>query len=304
MNNTGFPLWPPPEKRVPMKRDVEYVGPEDVFYDYCLHAYTPPVPAEGKLRSVNLLRHSFAVRGVGEAMYDLVEGLRHTVGTGNTVWGLKMAGTAIAWEYYFYDYRRRNRERSMSRVLQAMRPWVTPRVVPNENLHYFMFSIDITDDLLRGGEDLDRVHMYIGTPGSTVSAGICYALTGKGAALENLYYFFRPADQMDEIAFKIACSAHVDDLRIPLDAILWPELRQCRTICCANKPECDCIYFSGITVDQFLFFLEKMAYPEPIIGFVRKNRDRLDHLLFDVGIDYRMENGRLVIPKSGYYGTF
>ncbi|MFO8048146.1 MAG: hypothetical protein R6U29_03855 [Desulfosudaceae bacterium] len=287
-----------------MNEDFEYVQPDDVFYDYCLHEYTPPASVKGKFRSVNLLRHSFATRGVDGAMYDLVEALRQAVGPGNTVWGLKLAGQTVTWEYYFYDYRRRDRERSLSLVLQAMRPWTRTRITPNENLHYFMFSIDISDQLLRGDRSLDPVHLYIGTPGSTVSAGICYGLTEKGARLENFYYFFHPADQMEEIVAKIACSAQIDDLRVPLDQILWPELRQCRTICCANKPWCDCVYFSGIKVDQFLFFLRKMGYPGQLINFVEEHRDRLDHLLFDVGFDYRMDKGKLVIPKSGYYGTF
>lgn len=32
--------------------------------------------------------------------------------------------------------------------------------------------------------------------------------------------------------------------------------------------------------------------------------DRLDHMLYDVGFDYRMEAGRLQIIKSAYYGVF
>lgn len=288
-----------------MNEDFEYARPDDVFYDYCLYEYVPPASVTGKFRSVNLLRNSFLVTGAGGAMYDLLEGLCGALGRGNTVWGVKMAdGQEISWEYYFYDYRRRDRERSLSRVLHAMRPWVCTRLVPNENLNYFMFSIDISDDLLEKYQELDRVHVYIGTPGSTVSAGICYEVTQEGARLENFYYFFRPADQMDQIAAKIACSAQIDDLRIAPEDILWPELRDCATICCANKPRCDCIYFSGITVEQFIFFLHKTGYPDPIIRFVEENRGLLDHLLFDVGFDYRMENGALVIVKSAYYGTF
>ncbi|MFW6237323.1 MAG: hypothetical protein ACOC3F_02955 [Desulfosudaceae bacterium] len=284
--------------------DFEYTRPGDVFHDYCLHRYEPPASPAGKFRSVNLLRNSFAVLGAGDAMHDLVAGLRKELGRGNTVWGVQKAGQTICWEYYFYDYRRRDRERSLSRVLHAMRPWAATRLVPNENLPYFMFSIDISDDLLAQKRPLEAVHLYIGTPGSTVSAGICYALTESGARLENFYYFFHPAEQLDQIIAKVTCSVQIDDRRIFREEILWPELLNCTTICCANKPWCDCIYFSGITVDQYLFFLNKLAYPESIIRFVAENRARLDHLLFDVGFDYRMENGSLVIPKSAYYGTF
>ena len=57
-------------------------------------------------------------------------------------------------------------------------------------------------------------------------------------------------------------------------------------------------------MDQFLFFLKRMSYPNTLISYVEGNRHSLDHLLYDVGIDYRMEGDSLMILKSGYYGTF
>ena len=41
-----------------------------------------------------------------------------------------------------------------------------------------------------------------------------------------------------------------------------------------------------------------------VVSFVHEHRDKLDHLMFDVGFDYRMDAGRLSILKSGYYGVF
>jgi hypothetical protein len=47
-----------------------------------------------------------------------------------------------------------------------------------------------------------------------------------------------------------------------------------------------------------------MRYPAATIEFVERNRARLDHLLFDVGFDYTMREGKLVALKSAYYGVF
>ncbi len=284
--------------------ELEYAQETDTFYNYCLWEYSPAVPVSGKLRSVNLLRHSFDYLGAGPAMYDVVDALRWEIGMGNTVWGVKKAGEVMGWEYYFYDYRRRDRERSLTRVLHTMGPRVRSSIVPNENLHYFMFSLDMDDEMVRGERDLDCAHIYIGNPGSTVSSGICYARTEEGMKLENFYFFFHPADQMEDIAAKVLCSAQIDGTLVSQDAVIRPELRDCHTICCANKQRSDCIYFSGITIDQFLFFLRWMGYPSPMVSFVEEHYSRLDHLLFDVGFDYRMEGGDLVILKSGYYGNF
>ena len=81
-------------------------------------------------------------------------------------------------------------------------------------------------------------------------------------------------------------------------------IRDCRTICVANKQTHDCVYFSGVNVDQLLWFLNRFSYPEPIRSFIADNRSNLDHLLFDVGFDYRMDGTSLAVLKSGYYGVF
>jgi len=110
--------------------------------------------------------------------------------------------------------------------------------------------------------------------------------------------------EMKGLLNKVFCSAHVDPSRITIDQIVWPELRSCKRICAANKQNTDCIYFSGINVDQFVFFLKRLNYPGEIVSFVEGNRSALDHLQYDVGFDYRTEGNEVIILKSGYYGFF
>jgi len=282
----------------------EYTTNKDIFHDFCLWRYRPSIPYENKLRSVNLLYHSFEYAGVHERFFDLINAIRQGIGVSNTVWGIKRMGDDMFWEFYFYDYRRRERERSITRLLDIIRPFVRCDMKVNENYPYFMFSVDIKDDLISGARDLEEIHMYIGNPGSTVSSGICYSLTAMETRLENFYFFFDAETEMDEIMAKTACSAHIDSTQIQVDKILWPELKRCKVIVIANKQENDSVYFSRINVDQLIFFLRRMGYPGGLVTFVDENREKLDHLQFDVGFDYRMERGNLLILKSAYYGFF
>ena len=283
---------------------LEYAAEGETLQDFCLWEYEPVAPPGGKFRSVNLLFRSFEVAGVGEECFDLVPLLRQAIGVSKTVFGVKWIGGELRWELYFYDYRRRERTRSITRVAEALRPRVRCDVPVNERLPYFMFSLDVGPSLLTGTASLDEIHMYVGTPGSTVSGGICYSLTKRGTALENFYFFFDARSQLAEIKDKAGCSAYMDATRVPIEEILWPELQKCRVIVVANKKRNDAVYFVGIDVDQFLFFLRRLAYPEAIVLFVERNRPSLSHMLYDVGIDYRMEGGRLVFLKSAYYGVF
>ena len=283
---------------------LEYTTDQDLFFDFCMWEYSPLMPWEKKLRSSNLLFHSFDVMQTNEQIFDLVQAIREGFGILRTVWGVKQLGREIRWEFYFYDYRKRERERSVARLLDIIRPLIPCEIKANENLDYFMFSVDIDKDLISGAANLEEVHMYIGNAGSTVSSGICYSVTPAGTRLENLYFFFDAKTQMDLIIDKIFCSAYVDITKIDLDRILWPELKECRVIVVANKQGNDAVYFSRINIDQMIFFMKRMDYPKELTSFVEENRSKLDHLQFDVGYDYKMKGNELEILKSGYYGIF
>jgi hypothetical protein len=283
---------------------LEHTTEQDQYFSYCWWPYEPVAPTEGKFRPANLLYQSFDLAGAEPRAFDFVRTIQETIGPFRTVWGVKLLGERLAWEFYFYDYKRQQRDVSIGRVLDAIRPYASSSVHANENLEYFMFSIDVDDELVTGRRELDVVHMYIGNPGSTVSSGIAYALTDQGSTLENFYFFFDGARDLASAADKIRCSAHVDAGQVPIQRILVPELRECHTICVANKRTHDTVYFSGVNVDQLLFFFRMLNYPTAITEFVTRHRHKLDHLLYDVGFDYRARGKELEFLKSGYYGVF
>jgi hypothetical protein len=66
--------------------------------------------------------------------------------------------------------------------------------------------------------------------------------------------------------------------------------RNCQTLVVANKRYNDAVYFSRIDVDQLGMFFERLAI---LVAFVWLTIIvRLDHMLYDVGIDYRVEVAR------------
>jgi hypothetical protein len=283
---------------------IEYATDQDKALNYCLWEYERPASAEDKLRSVNLLYRSFMVAGADARAYAVVDAIRDAIGPFRTVFGIKWADGKLAWEFYFYDYSRLSRNVSMTRVLSAVRPWLPCAVVPNESSPYFMFSLDMNDDLLTGRGALDVVHMYVGNPGSTVSSGISYAVRADTITLENLYFFFDAVRDAREVGDKVACSAVFDKSQVSIDGVLVPELRGCKTICIANKQTRDCAYFSGVNVEQLLWFLRTRSWPGELTEYVTGNRTNFDHLLFDVGFDYRSDGRSLSILKYGLYGVF
>ncbi|RZJ20223.1 MAG: hypothetical protein EOO54_13720 [Haliea sp.] len=286
---------------------LELTTADERHYDYCLWEYPPVTAPEGKLRSVNLLTNSFVGEGLGPRALALIAAVRQAFGVSRTVWGIKQEAGRISWELYFYDYARLQRTRSITRLIEVISPWVGSGLGDlgfTDTRDYFMFSIDINDALLNHGAAMGDLQMYVGNVGSTVSSGICYELTPQAVTMKNFYFFFDARTQAGEIVDKVRSSAYLDLRSFELDSVLWPELRQCQTIVVANKRHHDGVYFSRITIDQLLLFLRRMGFPAAQLAFAENHRQRLDHLLYDVGIDYRMENGALKILKSAYYGVF
>jgi hypothetical protein len=283
---------------------LEHAAAQDRLYDFCLWEYAPLASCSGKLRSVNLLARSFELQGLGQPGADLVRAIRKGFGDSRTVWGIKQEAGQISWEFYFYDYERLQRERSIPRLLEIIKPWTACEIATSEQLPYFMFSIDLDGDRIAGGKSLDEIQIYIGNIGSQVSSGICYALTPTQTRLKNFYFFFDARTDMENIVGKATSSAFLDLAGFDIESVLWPELLHCQTIVVANKQDRDGVYFSRVNVDQLLIFLKRMRYPAEHILFVQQNRSSLDHMLYDVGLDYRMEGGKLKIVKSAYYGVF
>lgn len=283
---------------------LEYASGQEAQYDFCLWEYRALVPSAGKLRSINLLANSFEAAGLGKRAFEIVGAIRKGLGDSRSVWGIKQEDGRLSWEFYFYDYARLERERSIPRLLELIGPWIGCDVKTSERQPYFMFSIDLDRALLLEGKPLEEIQMYIGNIGSAISSGICYEVTREQTRLKNLYFFFDAQRETDNIVGKLTSSVHLDVNEFDLNAVLWPELRDCQTIVVANKQQRDGVYFSRINVGQLLFFMNRMRYPQEHVAFIEQNRGSLDHMLYDVGFDYCVENGSLKIVKSAYYGVF
>lgn len=284
--------------------DFEYAKANERQFDFCLWEYPAAASTAGKLRSINLLAHSLDAEGLGHRAQDVIQGIRRGLGDSNSVWGIKQEAGKISWEFYFYDYDRQERERSVGRLLEVVRPWIPCDVVVADEQPYFMFSIDFGRAQLVTGAPIEEVQVYIGNIGSLVSSGICYAVSKSRTELKNFYFFFDAKKQMADIVGKLTSSIYLDLPGFAVESLLWPELCDCQTIVVANKRDRDGVYFCRINVGQLLYFLKRMDYPAEQVAFVERNKGSLDHMLYDVGIDYRVEGGALKIVKSAYYGVF
>jgi hypothetical protein len=290
-----------PARELAAPRPLARITDEDRFFDYCLQPYDPLRDPRGKLRSESLLWNSLDAAGASPALDDALRAIQSTAGRDMTVFGIKHQAGRLWWELYFYDRLKEDPAVRAASIIDSVAPWfrIVPR--PRETVPYFMFSFDVRPDTADGGT-VDVVNLYL--PYYEVQGGRSYKLSADGLEMDNVYRFLHPKTEIRHILHEIRQSVFVDYSRVSLSRVLLPELIDCNRICVAKKRFADAVYYSGIDVGQLLFFLRLLQYPSPIIEWVDAHRGELDHLRFDVGIDYTMEpDGSIVMTKSSYYGT-
>lgn len=276
--------------------------PGDRFFDYCLEIYEPRCDPAGKLRGESLLWHSLEVADLPITADPIFHAIQRTAGRDMTVFGVKWFGGVLSWELYFYDPQREDTQITAAALRDALVGELDIAVHVPDAVRYFMYSFDLDAGSLARAQ-VPELNIYLQFHEG--QGGHSYAVREGACELRNTYRFHRPKLEIDAILHQVHRSMYVDFTRTELAQIVIPELFECQKICVAKKRFADAIYYSGITVDQLLWFFDRFEYPKAISGFVERERARFEHLLFDVGIDYHTgPDGRLVYDKTGYYSTF
>jgi hypothetical protein len=276
----------------------------DPALDFCLWPYDPPSPVHGEsLAGVNLLYAAGEDAGCCRSYRTVADSLRGALGPFRSVWGVKWDGAALSTEFYFYDYNRLERAAPFGKIARVFAPVAAVEAPVKDDVPYFMVSVELPPASRNGPARIAEADIYIGNPGSQVSSGISYRVSEAGAELKNFYFFFEAKTEWESVVAKAACSAQVPLPGFPLDAVLPSYLRDCRVIVIANKRRHDAVYFSGIDIAQLIGFLKAFGYPPALVAYAAREQRNFAHLSFDVGFDYRLEAGRLVIAKSSFYNV-
>ena len=269
--------------------------PGDLFFDYLLLPYAPRCPAEGKLRSVNLLRESFALMAVGEEGSRLVDAVRAGFGPFRTVWGIKQDEDGeLSWELYFYRREAGGDEPTLTGVLGVI--GAAPAELPPMPYRWELFSLEFTVADLAAGR-VGELNVYVGMR--------AYRANGGALELKNQYLFADPGLRLHEILDRLLLAVHAPNDGEEIALLLPPELLAgCPRVCVANKRHADGLYFSHLTLEQMRWFLDVHRWPDEMRRWVERHAGRLDHLLWDAGYDFRRAGGKLEVPRSGLYGFF
>jgi hypothetical protein len=110
--------------------------------------------------------------------------------------------------------------------------------------------------------------------------------------------------EIDAILHRAKSLVHFDATRWNLARILHPDLITCHRFCVANKRRADAVYAARISTGAAERFLRRHGWPAALPAFFARHRGELEHLSWDVGLDFTGMDGALCFTKASLYGAF
>lgn len=312
------PPEPRPSSDLPeLPDELEGASDRDRHINLAFEAYRPVRPLVDKARSENLLWYSLLWAGMLEPWDDALKAVQRQIGRDRSVWGMfidlpggapgQLDCATPSWELRVLN----TEARSPLGVLDSLRPTLAPwlELAPglSEAPPYAILGLRF-DAATIATRRIDTVELHERIPG-TRELEVYRTGFVDGAGVRELVsrdLVVEPKRHIDEVLPAIKRSEFVDfaaDKRL-LGRVMIPELFACRRLQISKRSRSDALVYSGVNIEQLSFAYKRFDFPPGLLAFLTTFGARLEHLLFDVSVDYRSEQGRIVYPRVGYYGSF
>jgi hypothetical protein len=233
-------------------------------------------------------------------------------GINKTVYGIKKRNNSFSFEYYYY-YPSENKLHNIDYILKFLN-----KKKENDFKRYYLISYEITEDNTNLN-DINELNIYHTIDNCIHNSNInyhnseicrkclkCYNNTWNIKTNElvkkNTYKFFlRKISTNDEI---IEYTKNIINKNIDYNEILYPYINTfTNSICVTEKPTSIGFYHSGIPLDNLIIFLERTQFDKKITEEIKKNKNNLNYLLFDIGFDINVnEKNEIIYTKLSIYG--
>lgn len=281
--------------------------PQSSLFNYCLWPYLPSNEiTQYSIPSIAILYESFRLAGVLVEAHNFITKLLSLLGSSRTVFGIKASSTGFSWEFYFYDYDELNRQHPLSTVLPYFSPYCSQDFCDLDLIPCLMFSLELSDFSAQQ-QSSPKLSLYLGNPGGTLFGGKSYLVTHVSPArlqLANHYSFYDFVDDQESIKQHISTSLHLISA-LSSCSLTDPRVYiPCKTLCLAHKPLSDSLYFSGISYQDSLAYLQNDSFFSRLLPFMLRMRSSFDYLLLDIGTDYNTYINPIQPWRTSIYGTF
>ncbi|MEZ4385723.1 MAG: hypothetical protein R3A79_30670 [Nannocystaceae bacterium] len=268
-------------------------------FDLAFVPYRPLRPSAGKASGDALLWAALDAAGERARWEPLLRAIQRGVGRGRTIWGCSRGDAGTTW-------RLRLANPARERLVDALRGELGTALTIAPGLAddgaYDVLGIDLSPTVAAAGRVDAVTHYRRGDAPRTLTVE---AVDAGGRRPAGDVLIVEAKREIGVALPRIKASRVVDFAgdRSRLGRALIPELFACRHLHVCRRGDVDALVYSGINVDHLLWFLARFAFPPALVDFARGERERLDHLLFDVEVAYRQSGAAIVYPETTLYGA-
>ena len=258
--------------------------------------YRPVRPLADKARGENIFWHSLIHAGCLDRWDDPLHELQRARGRDQTIWGLHfdLETRALSWELRVLSPGLAQFRSTLAGAAE-LAPGVEdePKGTAIVALRFDTKSertIPGLDFHVRSNEDPRRFEVRRVSRDAT-------EILGRDLLRE-------PKREIDLVLPAVKASSAVDFGAHPrlLGRVMIPELYACRRLHISKRPGRDALCFSGVNIEQLIFAYKRFELPAELLSFLTTHQAKLEHLLYDVSIEYLEREGRIHYPSFAVFG--
>ncbi len=299
---------------------------EGNYYDVNFFQYYPENTRPSSLPSAYLFEKALAYLFTPDTtLGEMACAIQQQQGLNRTLWGIRNENGRFSTEFYFF-YPRKFPQNALENLAPVIDPYLE-KPVSGQRLKegYYLISFNP-----QAGKKADGINVYypevdasrpvitIADTGFTFNTEdpVFYSYLFDPASgsytLTNTYHTFFGIQQTKAILDKMyeACRAFFPD-QDPLRANAYLSLpylyeagKMIHSSAVTWKQGVVGLYFVGLSFAKFLQFLTEHAYPSEYVEALRERAADLQHLRYDVGLDFTLEKGEFSLKKTAFWGTF
>jgi hypothetical protein len=287
----------------------------DLYFDVNFDRYYPEGIHTDSQNSSHLLGLTIELTSLEQSVAVLAKDIQLHFGCGTTVWGVKYKDKKFFVEFYFF---RETAGIKSPRVVYPKHSFSEVRKFTSQTLStdfriddvgidYGCISFEYRANVFLG------LNFYDGRMNGNHIQATSHFLHVNSVILEsiNTYHAFVGATaQEDTASMLVDCFkrkfpdeneySREIDFGFPY---LRCDNRAIYPMGIAEKSDSVGLYYSELTIEDFLRFLTYHEYPLDFIEGVKRKANNLSHMKFDVGVDVNIVEDALNVVKSSFFGT-
>lgn len=296
------------------------------YYDVNFFQYHPSRLSQDSRPSSYLFRQMMEQLEVGEQGLRFALDVRRQCGINKSLWGLRNEGGIYSLEFYFY-YQHKYPCNAPLNVISIARSYFPPGMevaVDQDMKDCYLTSVNLDGGVV---SDINVYRSFI----AEGDVPLAYEDKGLIVGRENpVFSSFSLVDSCGEIVRKNTYYGYFAGNSL---AAILKRVHELVTIrfpgedpfvafqflsyaghylrgglfgrmLVALKEDAVGVYFLDLDLDQFVAFLETHDHDKALVGILNRDRRFYEHIKFDVGMDFRIVNGKFAIKKTAFWGSF